>query len=206
MTSKIVGNALYLELVANPELSEEDKKDYLGWQKTGVRQIIILPSAEIDDKIVAPVIMERIVGEYSRKAQWDFTSTGRERLKPMTDKELEEALEGAGQMSYLSIPKYDNTEWEALSNSAKKESYAFTIKLKLEEYLKGISYEWQGDERVSKSAQVWQVREGKPIVVEVTEDDLKMATGYTTPQAVIRRINKVRGTLDKFPEKLVTFA
>ena len=205
MTSKIVGNALYLELVANPELSEDEQKDYLGWQKTGVRQIIILPSAEIDDKIVAPVIMERIVGEYSRKAQWDFTSTGRERLKPMTDKELEEALEGA-EMSYLSIPKYDNTEWEALSSSAKKESYAFTIKLKLEGYLKDTSYEWQGDERVSKSAQVWQVREGKPIVVEVTEDDLKMATGYTTPQAVIRRINKVRGTLDKFPEKLVTFA
>lgn len=206
MTSKIAGNALYLELVANPELSEDEQKEYLGWRREGVRQIIILPSAKIYDKLTSPVIMERVVSEYSRKAQWDFTSVGRERLRPMTDKELEEALEGAGQMSYLSIPKYNNTEWEALSDSAKKESYAFAIKLKLEEYLKATTYNWEGDERVSKTAQAWQVREGKPIVVEVTEDDLKIATSYSTPQAVIRRINKVRGTLDKFPEKLVTFA
>lgn len=207
MTSKIVGNALYLELVANPELSEDEQKEYLGWHRSGVRQIIILPSAKIYDRLTSPVIMERIVSEYSRKAQWAFV--GGERLKPMTDKELEKAIESAiesGGVSYLALQSYTTTEWDALSDSAKKESYAFAIKLKLEEYLKATKYNWESDEQVSKTAQAWQVREGKPIVVEVTEDDLKIATSYSTPQAVIRRINKVRGTLDKFPEKLVTFA
>lgn len=206
MTSKIIGNALYLELVANPELSEDELNAHLSWQKTGVRQVIILPSAEIDDKLVSPVIMERVVGEYSRKAQWEFTSVGRERLKPLTDKELEELKESAGSDSYFYLPSYDYPEWEALGNSAKKESYAFTLKIKLEGFLQSTRYEWVGESRVDRTAQAWQVREGKPIVVEITEDDLKMATANTTPQAVIRRINKVRGTLDNFPEKLVSFA
>ena len=206
MTSKIVGNALYLELVANPELSDEEKNAHLSWQKTGVRQVIILPSAEIDDKLISPVIMERVVGEYSRKAQWEFTSVGRERLKPLTDQELEKLKESAGSDSYFYLPTYEHSEWEALGNSAKKESYAFTLKIKLEGFLQSTRYEWVGESRVDRTAQAWQVREGKPIVVEITEDDLKMATAHTTPQAVIRRINKVRGTLDNFPEKLVSFA
>lgn len=206
MTSKIVGNALYLELVANPELSEEEQNAHLSWQKTGVRQVIILPSAEIDDKLISPVVMERVVGEYSRKAQWEIVSVGRERLKPMTDEELASAKESAGSDSYFYLPVYEHSEWEALGNSAKKESYAFTIKIKLEQFLQSTRYEWVGESRVARTAQSWQVREGKPIVVEVTEDDLKMAKAGTTPQAVIRRINKVRGTLDNFPEKLVTFA
>ena len=206
MTStKIAGNALYLELVANPEFDEETQRKYLGWQANGVRQVIILPSAEIEGNLVPPVIMERVVSNYSRKAQWEFFIVERELLKPMTDQELELAIK-ARDDNYLTLESYTRAEWDALGNSAKKESYAFTIKLKLEGYLKATSYEWQDDKRVSSTAQAWQVREGKPIAIEVTEDDLKMAKEYTTPQAVIRRINKVRGTLDKFPPKLVSFA
>jgi len=50
--------------------------------------------------------------------------------------------------------------------------------------------------------QGWIVRENKTVVVEVTTDDLQIVRDSKTPQAVIRRINKVRNSLDNFPEKL----
>jgi hypothetical protein len=49
----------------------------------------------------------------------------------------------------------------------------------------------------------WAVRDNKPIAVELTDEDYRdLIHNRKTPQAVIRRINKVRGTLDKFPDKL----
>jgi hypothetical protein len=42
----------------------------------------------------------------------------------------------------------------------------------------------------------------KPIVVEVTSDDIQDSIDYKTPSALVRRIQKARVSLD-FPEKLV---
>lgn len=206
MTSEIVGNALYLELVANPELSEDEQRGFLGWQSKGVKQLIVFPSVEIEGVIEPPVIMERVVSEYARKAQWDFDHIVRERLKPKTEAEMVELMNNESSY-YLSLESYSREEWDALGNTAKQESYAFTLSLKLKNHLAGSRYTYnENGERVEMSGQAWQVRDEKPIAIEFTKDERVSLRSNTTPQAVIRRINKVRGTLDKFPEKLVSFA
>lgn len=204
MTSKIMGNALYLELVPNPELSEDDRKRYLGWQGEGVKQAIIFPAVKNESgKLTTPVIMSRNVTKYSPRAQWDFSQPRNYGVKP---RPLAEVVSDSESDSYLKLEYYSRDEWSALGSTAISESYAFSLELMLIQIMNGYNYAWEDDERVITANQVWQVREGKPIAVEFTEDDLKMVLAYTTPQAVIRRINKVRGTLDKFPEKLVSFA
>jgi hypothetical protein len=66
-----------------------------------------------------------------------------------------------------------------------------------------VTYEGEGDERVEVVGQGWVVRDDKPFSVEITDQDIReVYKEWKTPQAVIRRINKVRGTLDKFPESL----
>jgi hypothetical protein len=203
MTSKIVGNALYLELVANPALSEDDQKKFLGWQSNGVKQIIVFPSVERDEgKPTKPVIMTRIVTAHSPRAQWDWTFPNA-RLKPTPMDEIVARSEGH---SYLQFDQYSTDEWDALTNTSKSLSLIYELNLLIDQELLCRSYEWADDKRVVSATQGWQVRDSKPIAVEFTSDDHDQALNRITPQAVIRRINKVRATLDKFPEKLVSFA
>lgn len=207
MTTKIIGNALYLELVANPELSEDDQKKFLGWQSEGVKQIIIFPSVDrgSEDSPLrsAPIVMTRVVHSYSPRAQWDW-ELPRRNLKPEPMSEV--LARTAEDDSYLQLDYYSRDEWTALSHTSKMLSHIAELELILNDQLLARTYDWEGEKREVKVSQAWQVRNNEPIVVEFTEDDHDLAIARTTPQAVIRRINKVRGTLDKFPEKLVKFA
>jgi hypothetical protein len=207
MTTKIIGNALYLELVANPELSEDDQKKFLGWQESGVKQVIVFPSvdrgSEASPLRSAPIVMTRVIHSYSPRAQWDW-ELPRRNVKPES---LADVLARTSEDdSYLNLEYYSKDEWSALSHTSKMLSHATELGLILNDQLLARSYDWEGDKRQIKVVQAWQVRNNEPIAVEFTEDDHDLAIARTTPQAVIRRINKVRGTLDKFPEKLVKFA
>jgi hypothetical protein len=98
---------------------------------------------------------------------------------------------------------YSKAEWDELTDRERHDSRMRSLDLILRSQILDTRYEKSGDERVEFTEQGWVVREGKPFSVEVTDQDLiEVHKDWKTPQAVIRRINKVRGTLDKFPEKL----
>lgn len=195
-TPKIVGKALYLELVADPTLTEDEARSLCGWQHKGTKQIIMFPEYQDDSgKIYGAVVMERVISENSPRSQWETTNTTRTRLKP----------DSAEREDYAVYEHYRESEWADLSEREKFDSRKRGLELMLKRAI--ISTTW-GDpdsngDRPQIARQGWVVREGKPIVVETTDQDLHdLHFGSKTPQAVIRRINKVRDTLDKFPKKL----
>lgn len=202
-TNKIEGNALYLELVANPELSEDDQRKYLGWQNDSVKQVIIFPVTELPNGLKKGVVMSRVVGKYSSKAQWDFevigdgTGYGQINLEAYDKFLADKKDDGFGVYRRL-----DSSIWDSYSVEQKARSSAIAIESYIRDHLVGQNYDY--DKSKYSYAQAWSVRENKPFAVEFTTEDLELATDQRTPQAVIRRINKVRGTLDNFPEKLVS--
>jgi hypothetical protein len=59
------------------------------------------------------------------------------------------------------------------------------------------------DEPESSVVQAWVVRDDTPLAVEITNEDMALLHDESkTPQAVIRRINKVRESVLTFPNKL----
>lgn len=196
---KIVGKALYLELVANPDLPEDEAKEFLGWQKGATRQVILFPEYVNSLGNEKPAVaMVRTVSTYQPKAQWDFTYLGRH-PKPQS----EWGGDDTGYYNdYLKVQFYSATEWAELPEVARIASRALEVELWLKSQV--VSTGWTGDpdERVRTAKQAWAVRESQPISVEITNEDLDSLDSRKTPQAVIRRINKVRDTLDKFPAKL----
>jgi hypothetical protein len=198
-TPKIVGKALYLELVPDSSLPEDDLRGLLGWQYNGVRQLIMFPEYQDDTgKTYGAVIMTRTLTTFTPKAQWDFTYAESLRIK--------EGEVGEGHAShYVDYKHYSHAEWAELSEREKFDSRKRAMALTLKNQLVSTCYATdENGERVSVAKQGYVVREGKPISVEVTDQDLNDIHNHRkTPQAVIRRINKVRDTLDKFPEKLV---
>lgn len=198
-TPKIVGKALYLELVANPDNTEDENRKLIGWQAKGTKQLIIFPQYQDDTgKIHEPIMLERVVSEYRPRAQWDTTRI-HARTKPVAVSEIE----SGGYSDYVRYPTYTSSEWDELTEREKHNSRQFDLQITLRRSLHDTMVVGEGDERVQVAKQAWAVRDSKPIVVEVTDQDLSDLYGGTTPQAVIRRINKVRDTLDKFPKKLV---
>ncbi len=196
-TPKIVGKALYLELVPDLTIDEDELRSLVGWQKSGVRQIIVFPEYQDDTgKVYGAVVMDRIISSMTPRSQWDFTYTDRYRIgeaNPDSDN------------TYVDYPNYGRDEWDSLSEREKAESRARVLKLTLQNYLVGTCYATNpvtgGRDVVAK--QGWVVRESKPIAVEITDQDMTdIHHDQKTPQAVIRRINKVRESLDKFPAKL----
>lgn len=196
-TPKIVGKAIYLELVADPTLAPDKARSLLGWQNTGTKQIIIFPQYQDDTgKIYEPFIMTRVVSSYTPRSQWEIVRTNN-RTKPL-DPNKEVSYGG-----YLTFDTYPKADWDLLTEREKYESRKRDLDLTLRRLMIDTDYEGEGDERIVVAKQGWVVREGKPIVVEVTDEDYSEIANYRkTPQAVIRRINKVRDTLDKFPSKL----
>ena len=199
-TPKIVGKALYLELVPDSSLPEDDLRGLLGWQYNGVRQVILFPEYQDDTgKTYGAVIMVRTLTTYSPKAQWDFTYAETMRVK--------EGIVGEEDYNkhYVDFPYYSREEWAELSEREKFEARKRAVGLALKNQLVSTCYATdENGERISVAKQGYVVREGKPISVEVTDQDLNDIHNHRkTPQAVIRRINKVRDTLDKFPAKLV---
>lgn len=198
-TPKIVGKALYLELVADPTLDSDEARSLLGWQHGGTKQVLVFPEYQDDTgKVHEPVIMTRLVSTHSPRAQWDTT---RVHSKPKSVKE------DVGYGGYVSYEMYKTDEWTSLTEMEKHTSRKTALDLALRSNMIGSM--WATDpanptgDKISVAKQGWIVREGKPISIEITDQDMsELHDERKTPQAVIRRINKVRGTLDKFPEKL----
>lgn len=203
-TPKIVGKALYLELVADPTLGEDERRSLLGWNSNGTKQVIIFPQYQDDTGTIhEPIIMSRVVSASTPRSQWDTTNL-RRCAKPKTEAEIQAIEDDATgyYKHYVNLEYYTNTEWAGLTEREKYEARNFTLSMALRQQTIDTIYVGEGDERKIVGKQGWKVREGKPIAVEVTDQDMREIILNTTPQAVIRRINKVRGTLDKFPEKL----
>lgn len=194
---KIVGKALYLELVGDSTMDKDELRSLLGWQFEGTKQLIIFPEYQDDTgKVWGAVILERLVSSYSPKAQWDFTYT--DRLRP-------KVADVARDDSYVNYNSYNNSEWDALTEREKFDSRKRAIEVVLRNHTISTTYGTPDSEgnRPTIAKQGWVVREGKPIAVELTDQDYAdLHLNRKTPQAVIRRINKVRESLDKFPTKL----
>lgn len=195
---KIVGKALYLELVGDSTIDKDELRSLLGWQYEGTKQLLIFPEYQDDTgKVWGAVIMERLVSSYSPKAQWDFTYTDRFRLKP--------AEPHSANDSYVNYDSYKTSEWDELTEREKFDSRKRAIANTLRNHTISTTYGEPDSEgnRSTIAKQGWVVREGKPIAVELTDQDYAdLHLNRKTPQAVIRRINKVRESLDKFPTKL----
>jgi len=193
---KIVGKALYLELVPNlTDHSEDEARKLLGWQFGGTKQVILFPQYQDDSgKLYEAVVMVRTVSSYQPKAQWDFTFLSGSRLG---EPDLSRGDD------YVNYPHMNHSAWVELSSKEKHDSMKRALTIVLKNQTISTSSEWVGEERVYTAGQGWEVREGKPIAVEITDHDMiDLHDSRKTPQAVIRRINKVRDTLDKFPAKL----
>ena len=194
---KIVGKALYLELVGDSSMDKDELRQLLGWQYEGTKQILMFPEYQDDTgKTYGAVVMERLVSSYSPKAQWDFTYSDRLRPKPADE---------ARDDHYVNYQNYTNAEWDELTEREKFESKKRAIAILLRNQTISTTYSTPDSEgnRSTIAKQGWVVREGKPIAVELTDQDYAdLHLNQKTPQAVIRRINKVRETLDKFPTKL----
>ncbi len=195
---KIVSKALYLELVGDDTIPEDELRQLLGWQHKGTKQVILFPEYQDDTgKVWGSVVMSRLVSNYSPKAQWDFTYVDRLRPKP---------AEPSRDDSYVNYSTYSKVEWDLLTQREKFESQKRAIESALRSQTISTTYSEPDSEgnRSTIAKQGWVVRESKPISVEVTDQDLnELHLKTKTPQAVIRRINKVRESLDKFPAKLV---
>ena len=200
-TPKIVGKALYLELIADDTIPEDRQRALLGWQHNGTKQIIVFPQYQDDTgKVHETLVMSRLVSTHSPRSQWDISWTS-SFPKPNA------ALETGDYSGYTTIPTYTREEWaeatEREKHDARKLSLEYTLRREMIDTRNEYLGEGDSQVRTTVAEQGWKVREGKPISVEITDQDCQDVFIHSkTPQAVIRRINKVRGTLDKFPAKL----
>lgn len=193
---KIAGKALYLELVADPSLDSDKARSILGWYgENAVKQVIVFPQYQDDTgKVYEAVVMSRVVSSYSPRAQWDTIHLTRNLVKSRDE---------SGRTDYAEFKNYSASDWDELTEREKYESRKRSLEVVLRREIVGTIYEGEGDERKLVAKQGWVVRDNKPFSVEITDQDLdELHRDWKTPQAVIRRINKVRDSLDKFPKKL----
>ena len=200
---RLAGKATYLELVANPDLSEDEQRSIAGWQFKGTKQVVVFPEYQDDTgKVHSPIVLTRLVSEYSPRAQWDWSRAN----KKVNPNELEpDESRGSYYSDYYSYPSYSKEEWDLLPELAKEKSKAFELDLILSNEMVSTTWVGEGDDRKLEAKQGWTVRDNKVISIEVTNNDFdELHTHQRTPQAVIRRINKVRDSLASFPTKLYT--
>jgi hypothetical protein len=194
---KLAGKALYLELVADPTLNPTEKKDLLGWLSEGTKQIIVFPEFQDDTGKVHPArVLTRTLTSHSPRAQWDWTTIA-SKLNPTPDPSSEGYYSG-----YTKYSLYSKEEWDSLPDVAKQKSKALAIKTAIANEMVATVYEGKGEEQKLVGKQGWVVRDSKPFSVELTNQDYEDLNTSKTPQAVIRRINKVRDSLAYFPTKL----
>lgn len=206
---KLMGKAIYLELEIDPTLPEQlQRKADWDYENKPTRQVIIFPSWTDDSgKTHGVRAISRDVSVRRPRAQWDWTQP----LRPLRKKPEGESTSYYAETydEFDAIPK----EEQALMP---KEDLGKAYELAGDIFLKRIvmetSYKYpvnpetgeedREQERFQFAYPAWRIRENKPFAVEVTDEDLRQVLNTTTPQAVIRRINKVRSSLDNFPEKL----
>ncbi len=198
MTSPtIVGKALYLELVNNPDAPEGS----IGmWHKDAVKQIIIMPQHLDEVGIAQPVqIWDRVLSKHSPRSQWDANRFGSGRLI----KKLDEAKLEAETGYHISYSSYSSDELASMSPVEKHNATIYTITEKLKAYLLDTySVKDENGESKMLATQTWVIRDSKPLAIELTNEELDLARSGKTPQAVIRRIQKARVSAG-FPEKIV---
>lgn len=203
---KLKGQALYLELVPDTSLTEEEQRRLVGWRGTNaVKQVIVFPPS-VDDtgREQRGTILSRMVSPHSPRSQWDWGNTTTQKISGI-DTELEN--------TYQMVKTYTSEEWDLLPEATKVESHKLAVEIMLRnellftDYLRDSEGQYVRDENNNVTTivkQGWVVRGGKPIAVETTDEDYAdIHDKSKTPQAVIRRINKVRDSLADYPAKLV---
>jgi hypothetical protein len=200
---KIIGKAVYLELVVNPALTPDQQRTVCGWHgaASSTKQMIIFPQYQGDTgKIMQSVVMTRTVSEHSPRAQWDTSYTrGFAKLG-----EPDMGIVVGHHSDYTNVEHYSKEEFDELSIVKQVESRQRTLALTLKRELLGTAFgEVIKDEPESSVVQAWVVRDDTPLAVEITNEDMALLHDESkTPQAVIRRINKVRESVLTFPNKL----
>jgi hypothetical protein len=203
---KLKGQALYLELVPEESLTEDEIRRLAGWRGTNaVKQVIIFPPS-VDDtgREQRGVILTRLVSPSSPRSQWEWGNTTTQKISHLD-------LEDENQ--YSIVKHYSKEVWDLLPEATKIESHKIAVGLILRnellftDYLRDSEGQYVRDENGNVTSivkQGWAIRGGKPIAVETTDEDYAdLHDKSKTPQAVIRRINKVRDSLADFPAKLV---
>jgi hypothetical protein len=192
---KIVGKALYLELVNNPDAPEGS----IGyWSKGGVKQVIILPQTLDAVGIAQPVqIWDRVVSAHSPRSQWD-NNTIRSFVKLPTSEHLEKHKDSY----HLPLETYSSDELLAMTDPEKVEIGVRTLNFRVKQLLvDNYTLKSPEGEYTTLATQTWIVRDSKPLAVEITDEEVELARSGTTPQSIIRRIQKARVSAG-FPEKL----
>ena len=197
-TPKIVGKALYLELVNNPDAPEGS----IGyWAKGGVKQVIILPQTLDAVGIPQPVqIWDRVVSTHSPRSQWDNNT-----IRSFVKEQSPEHLEKHKDSYHLPLETYSSDELLALTDPEKVEIGIRTLNFRVKQLLVD-SYNLRDSatgDYTNHATQTWIVRDSKPLAVEITDEEIELARSGTTPQSIIRRIQKARVSAG-FPEKLTT--
>lgn len=196
---KLAGKALYLELVPNPMLTDAQLKQACGWEYASTtKQVILFPELQDDTGRAVPATMlSRSVSEYSPRAQWTREVVSHHKPKPIEVQKNESSYRG-----YLYLEEYSREEWTELSEAEKQASKTLAMSILMKGQLLGQVRE--DDNWVT--LQAWVVRDDKTIVIETTTQDIEELEDYKTPQAVIRRINKVRDSIATYPKKLPVVA
>jgi len=198
VATKIVGKAVYLELVPNPVLSEDERSSACGWYgKNGTKQLIIFPEyLDESGKTLSSLVMTRIISEHSPRAQWEIHNA-RGLPKPLDSGESDSS-------SYTTLATYSKDEWAELSEIGRQASKKLLLDIELRNQMNGAYYSGEPESRVVVTNQAWVIRDSKALAVEITNEDMALLHDECkTPQAVIRRVNKIRESVASFPTKLV---
>jgi len=193
---KIVGKALYLELVNNPD---PDSKISV-WYKDAVKQVIVFPQSLDDVGIVTPpMIWYRTVSSRSPRSQWDTNTFGqRSLIKQPTPEDLEAKKDNY----HYSYETYSAEEVDAMTPEKKLEVYSYTLGEKIKSMvLEAWTHTDESGNSTTQIGQSWVIRASKPLAIEFTDEELNQALAGETPQGLIRRIKKARVSAG-FPEKL----
>lgn len=182
---EVVGKALYVELT--PILDKEGNS--VVWQgKDAIKQIIITPNGTDDlGNSVASTILSRIVSPAYPRSQWDTNS-----VVPLPDNATLKSLAEGDTSNYFHFKGIDKDEFESYPESVKRTLFANGIAQMLRGELLRQRSLWN-EERQDHDIMtepIWKI--SKKFSVEVTDEDLGKLKSWKTPQAVIRRINKVR--------------
>lgn len=198
-TPELAGKALYLEMVVNPDLEEDEQRRVTSWLGVdSVKQVVIFPPYTDDTgRTHAVRVMTRQVSPRSPRAQWDWTNPTSKSYRGVAPKPITPHAEVDSEEDYT-LQYYSDDEWDTLPEIAKQEAYKLAITI----YLKQQTLLRIREESGYEVLEAWVVRNGKPISVETTTQDLREVESHKTPQAVIRRINKVRDSIPEFPKKL----
>jgi hypothetical protein len=181
---EVVGKALYIEMT--PVLDSEGKASI--WQGAdSIFQFIVTPNGVTPEGKAVPIrIFERIVSPRSPRSQWDSAQA-----EPINhDSDLIRDYENGGKVNYYSTPKIE--DFDKLPAEVQRDLLANGIAQVLKRSATNIrrSYNEETKEYEASVTERWKI--SQKFAVEATDEDLKQIYDWKTPQAIIRRINKVR--------------